>query len=174
MNAHQWSADPNGEERDGKIYGLGVSDMKGGVEAIVFALRHLAAVRNGLAGEVVATFAGDEESMGTEGTGYLLNHVAHAAGDVMISADTGSPNVLRFGEKGMIWLRLNAFGKSAHAAHVHKGDSAIEKLLDVVQELKSVRDYPVDAPAKVLAANERSAQPPNPFPAWARAMSCVM
>ncbi|WP_208866253.1 hypothetical protein [Paraburkholderia lacunae] len=45
--------------------------------------------------------------MGTEGTGYLLNHVPHAAGDAMNSADTGSPNVLRFGEKGMIWLRLD-------------------------------------------------------------------
>jgi len=163
VNAHQWSADPNGEERDGKLYGLGVSDMKGGVAAIVFALRHLAAVRNGLSGEVVATFAGDEESMGTEGTGYLLNHVPHAAGDAMISADTGSPNVLRFGEKGMIWLRLDAAGKSAHAAHVHKGDSAIEKLLDVVQELKSVRDYPVNAPAEVLAAIERSAATSEPL-----------
>jgi len=64
--------------------------------------------------------------------------------------------VLRFGEKGMIWLRLDASGKSAHAAHVHKGDSAIEKLLDTVQELKSLRDYPVDAPPEVLAAIERS------------------
>jgi succinyl-diaminopimelate desuccinylase len=64
----------------------------------------------------------------------------------MISADTGSPHVLRFGEKGMIWLRLDATGKSAHAAHVHKGDSAIEKLLDAIQELKSVRDYPVPHP----------------------------
>lgn len=158
VNAHQWSVDPNGEERDGKLYGLGVSDMKGGVAAIVFALRQLAGLRKSFAGEVVATFAGDEESMGTEGTGYLLNHVPHAAGDAMISADTGSPNVLRFGEKGMIWLRLDATGKSAHAAHVHRGDSAIEKLLDAIQELKTVRDYPVNAPAEVLAAIARSSE----------------
>ena len=157
VNAKQWSADFNGEERDGKLFGLGVSDMKGGLAAIIFALRHLAGIRDSFAGEVVATFAGDEESMGTEGSGHLLSHVPHAAGDAMISADTGSPHVLRFGEKGMIWLRLDATGKSAHAAHVHKGDSAIEKLLDAIQELKSVRDFPVAAPRQVLAAIARSA-----------------
>jgi succinyl-diaminopimelate desuccinylase len=42
VNAKQWSADFNGEERDGKLFGLGVSDMKGGLAAIIFALRHLA------------------------------------------------------------------------------------------------------------------------------------
>ncbi|BAO90413.1 M20/M25/M40 family metallo-hydrolase [Caballeronia cordobensis] len=152
VDADRWSADPNGEARDGKLYGLGVSDMKGGVAAIVFALRHLAALRDTLPGEVVATFVGDEESMGTEGAGYLLKHVPEASGDAMISADTGSPVVLRFGEKGMIWLRLDASGKSAHAAHVHRGISAIERLLDAIQDLRTLRDHPVDAPADVLAA----------------------
>ncbi|HVE10277.1 MAG TPA: M20/M25/M40 family metallo-hydrolase [Paraburkholderia sp.] len=147
-----WTTDPNGEARDGKLYGLGVSDMKGGIAAIVFALRHLAAIRDTLPGEVVATFVGDEESMGTEGAGYLLKHVPAASGDAMISADTGSPAVLRFGEKGMIWLRLAATGQSAHAAHVHKGVSAIERLVDAIQDLKSLRDHPVAAPAAVLSA----------------------
>jgi succinyl-diaminopimelate desuccinylase len=156
VDADRWSADPNGEARDGKLYGLGVSDMKGGIAAIVFALRHLAALRDTLPGEVVATFVGDEESMGTEGAGYLLKHVPEASGDAMISADTGSPAVLRFGEKGMIWLRLDASGKSAHAAHVHRGISAIERLLDAIQDLKTLRDHPVDAPADVLAAIENS------------------
>ncbi|AET92555.1 acetylornithine deacetylase or succinyl-diaminopimelate desuccinylase [Burkholderia sp. YI23] len=156
VDVDRWSADPNGEARDGKLYGLGVSDMKGGIAAIVFALRHLAPLRDTLPGEVVATFVGDEESMGTEGAGYLLKHVPEASGDAMISADTGSPAVLRFGEKGMIWLRLDASGKSAHAAHVHRGISAIERLLDAIQDLRTLRDHPVDAPADVLAAIDNS------------------
>ncbi|MGI4860149.1 MAG: M20/M25/M40 family metallo-hydrolase [Janthinobacterium lividum] len=152
VDAAGWSADFNGEERDGRLFGLGVSDMKGGVAAVIFALRQLARVRHAFSGEVVATFAGDEESMGTEGSGHLLRHVPHAAGDAMISADTGSPRVLRFGEKGMIWLRLDATGRSAHAAHVHKGDSAIEKLVDAMQEIRGLRAHPVAAPPEVLAA----------------------
>lgn len=158
VNAERWTTDFNGEQRGGKLYGLGVSDMKGGIAAIIFALRHLAEARESWCGEVVATFAGDEESMGVRGSGHLLEHVAHASGDAMISADTGSPQVLRFGEKGMIWLRLAAAGKSAHAAHVHRGDSAIEKLLDVMQELKALRDFPVLAPPEVLAAIAASAE----------------
>jgi succinyl-diaminopimelate desuccinylase len=62
--AARWTADPAGELRDGRLYGLGVSDMKGGVAASLFALRLLAAHRKEFRGEVIGTFAGDEESMG--------------------------------------------------------------------------------------------------------------
>lgn len=156
-NATAWSVNPLGEERDGRLYGLGISDMKGGVAASLFALKHLNANREALAGEVVATFAGDEESMGTLGTQFLLDHVSHARGDAMISADAGSPRVLRCGEKGLIWLELKATGKSAHAAHVHRGDSAIEKLIAVIGGLQSLRDYQVVSPQKVLDAIALSA-----------------
>ncbi|VTU36903.1 M20/M25/M40 family metallo-hydrolase [Variovorax sp. PBL-E5] len=157
VNRADWTADPSGEMRDGKLYGLGVSDMKGGIAAILFAMAQLSGVRNAFAGEVVATLVGDEESMGTDGTQHLLTHVEAARGDAMISADTGSTRVLRFGEKGMLWMRLRASGKSAHAAHVHHGDCAIEKLLAAMQSLTAVRQMAVDAPAEVLRAIERSA-----------------
>jgi succinyl-diaminopimelate desuccinylase len=152
VNREAWSTSPEGEVRDGRLYGLGVSDMKGGIAAIIFAMQQLAAVRETLKGEVVATFVGDEETMGSEGTGYLLDHVKEASGDAMICADAGSPNVLRFGEKGMIWLKLDATGRSAHAAHVHRGVSAIDRLLAVMLQLKSLQDSRVDAPIEVLEA----------------------
>jgi succinyl-diaminopimelate desuccinylase len=153
-----WSASPDGEARDGRLYGLGISDMKGGLAAILFALIHLAAHREALQGEVVATFAGDEETMGVLGSKLLLDTVPHARGDAMISADAGSPQVLRFGEKGLIWLKLIAEGRSAHAAHVHRGESAIEKLVDAIAALRAVRDLPVDAPPRVLDAIAASSQ----------------
>jgi len=64
---------------------------------------------------------------------------------------------LRFGEKGMIWLTLKATGKAAHAAHVHHGDSAIEKLVDAIQSLKALRDIAVQAPEEVTRAIAASA-----------------
>lgn len=157
-NRAEWSADPDGEVRDGKLYGLGVSDMKGGLAAILFAMRHLAAHRDALHGEVVATFAGDEETMGVLGSRLLLDTVPQARGDAMISADAGSPRVLRFGEKGMIWLKLSAKGKAAHAAHVHRGESAIEKLVDAIAALRAIRTLPVDAPPAVLHAIAASSE----------------
>jgi succinyl-diaminopimelate desuccinylase len=152
VDAARWTADPAGEERAGRLYGLGVSDMKGGLAAILFALGHLARHREGWAGEVAATFVGDEETMGELGSQFLLDTVPHAKADAMISADAGSPRVLRFGEKGMIWLSLHAHGRSAHAAHVHRGDSAIDKLLAAIDELRRLRDFPIVAPHLVLQA----------------------
>lgn len=150
--AAHWTADPAGEQRDGRLYGLGVSDMKGGVAASLFALRMLAAHRDGFDGEAVGSFVGDEESMGVLGTQFLLDTVPHARGDAMISADAGSLRVLRFGEKGMLWLRLTAAGRSAHAAHVHRGDSAIDRLLNALHRIVALRDHPVTTPPAIAQA----------------------
>jgi succinyl-diaminopimelate desuccinylase len=120
--------------------------MKGGVAASLFALRMLAAHRDQFDGEAVGTFAGDEESMGVLGSQFLLDTVPHASGDAMISADAGSLRVLRFGEKGMLWLRITARGRSAHAAHVHRGDSAIDRLLATLRQIARLRDWPVATP----------------------------
>ncbi len=156
VDEQSWTTNPKGEEKDGKLFGLGVSDMKGGIAAILTAFRFLANNTHLFSGEVVATFVGDEESMGTEGTKWLLENVEHARGDAMISADAGSPYVLRFGEKGILWLNLSAKGKSAHAAHVHRGDSAIDKLLDVITDLKALCAQEVDAPEPVTKAIDAS------------------
>jgi succinyl-diaminopimelate desuccinylase len=152
VDAARWTADPAGEERGRRLYGLGVSDMKGGLAAILFALGHLARHREGWAGEVAATLVGDEETMGELGSQFLLDTVPHAKADAMISADAGSPRVLRFGEKGMIWLSMHARGRSAHAAHVHLGDSAIDRLLAAIGELRRLQDFPIAAPQLVLQA----------------------
>jgi succinyl-diaminopimelate desuccinylase len=63
-------------------------------------------------GEIVGTFVGDEETMGVLGSQYLLDNVPHAKGDAMISGDVGSPHILRFGEKGMIWANVTATAQS--------------------------------------------------------------
>lgn len=151
-----WSADPLGEERDGKLFGLGVSDMKGGVASMLFALKHMAGCRDDWAGELVVTVAGDEETMGVLGSKLMIDTVPYASGDAVLNADVGSPSVLRVGEKGMIWLTLNARGRSAHAAHVHKGDSAIDKLIAVIIGMQKIRDWKVPAPKEVLEAIDRA------------------
>ncbi|WP_299733861.1 M20/M25/M40 family metallo-hydrolase [uncultured Tateyamaria sp.] len=140
----KWARSPEGEVEGDKAYGLGISDMKGGIAASLMALKCLAETGGDFPGEIVCTFAGDEESMGLKGTQFLLDTVPHAKGDAMICGDVGSPDVLRFGEKGMVWAKVTATGTSTHAAHVHKGDSAIEKLTSVMDAVKTLRDFPVD------------------------------
>lgn len=152
----EWTANPSGEIRDNRIYGLGISDMKGGVAAALFALKIIADFRSDFRGELVGTFVGDEETLGPLGTKFLLENSEYARGDAMISGDMGTPQVLRFGEKGMIWLKLSAKGKSAHAAHVHKGASAIEKIVGVMEEIKSLRTLRPVAPKAVTSAIQKS------------------
>jgi succinyl-diaminopimelate desuccinylase len=152
-DATTWSVSPWGEERDGRLYGLGISDMKGGVAAAVFALQILARHRSSFSGELVGTFVGDEETAsGLLGTQYLLDTVPEARGDAMISGDIGSPRVLRFGEKGLIWMTIKASGRASHAAHVHKGDSAIERIVRVMHDLQQLKLLRPNTPADVLAA----------------------
>ena len=67
------------------------------------------------------------------GTQYLLANVEEAVGDAMLNADTGSPRVVRIGEKGNVWVELEATGVANHAAHVHLGRNAVDALRDWIR-----------------------------------------
>jgi acetylornithine deacetylase/succinyl-diaminopimelate desuccinylase-like protein len=147
-----WTRDPAGEVVGDRLYGRGAADMKGGIAASISALAALARYSHAWPGEVVLTLAGDEESMGPLGTRWLLDTVPHASGDAVIIGDAGSPRVLRFGEKGFLWLEIEAEGKAAHGAHVHLGDNALERLIAALTRLQGLRDLPADAPPAVRQA----------------------
>jgi acetylornithine deacetylase/succinyl-diaminopimelate desuccinylase-like protein len=151
-DASAWTADPRGEIRGGLLYGRGAADMKGGIAASIAALASLAHTRLHWPGEAVMTLGGDEETMGPLGTKWLMDHVPDANGDWAIIGDAGSPRVLRFGEKGFLWVEIDAIGKAAHGAHVHLGDNAIERLMAALARLQTLRDLPVVAPEAVRQA----------------------
>ncbi len=123
-----WTVPPlGGVLKDGRLYGRGVCDMKGGMACSLLAAQLLAGHRDAWPGEIVLTLAGDEENMGSLGTGWMLEHIPHAKGDANICGDVGSPKVVRFGEKGLMWIEIEATGSPAHGAHVHKGPNAIDR-----------------------------------------------
>lgn len=148
-----WTVPPlGGVLKDGKLYGRGVCDMKGGIACSLLAAMLLAENRDAWEGEIVLTLAGDEENMGSLGSGYLLEHFPHAAGDANICGDVGSPKVVRFGEKGLMWVEVEATGAPAHGAHVHKGTNAIDRLRSALDYLKQLEDVPFQSPPVVTSA----------------------
>jgi acetylornithine deacetylase len=117
---------PQGFEREGRIYGLGISNMKGAVAAYVEALRALqdAGVRlrgdlliAAVAGEIEKTQQGDDQ--GAEfrgyaaGTRYLVTH-----GGVADMCILGEPteNKVVLAHFGSLWLRLSTTGPFVHTA----------------------------------------------------------
>ena len=151
-DAARWTVPPFAATiRGDRLYGRGAADMKGGIAAAIAALAALAE-HSDFAGELVLALAGDEESMGVAGTQFLLDTVPEVRGDVALVPDAGSPAVIRFGEKGLVWLDLEAAGRAAHGAHVHRGDNAAERLIEAVRRVLALRDRPVDVPASIREA----------------------
>ena len=146
----RWEHDPlGGDLVDGRIYGRGACDMKAGVAALVLAFVTLAEFREAWRGELVLTLVGDEETGGRWGTQYLLANVEEAMGDAMLNADTGSPRVVRIGEKGNVWVELEATGVANHAAHVHLGRNAVDSLVDALGAVRGLEDLTPSLPEAV-------------------------
>ena len=88
----------------------------------------------------------------------------HANGDAVIIGDAGSPRVLRFGEKGFLWVELEAVGQAAHGAHVHLGINAFDRLRTAMDALQDLRALPVlapDAVTQAIAAARSVSEPLN-------------
>ncbi|KAK7754355.1 hypothetical protein SLS62_003648 [Diatrype stigma] len=181
-NESLWTVSPltGALSADGaRLYGHGTADMKGGIAASLVAILALAQPqhRDAWHGELVLALAGDEETMGILGSGWLLDNVpavnrsrsvdkneANRNNDIaMICGDAGSPLVVRVGEKGLLWLEIQASGRSAHGAHVHRGKNAIDILLKAVDAVKrALEDLPVSMPGVVgetIAAAKAVSEP---------------
>jgi succinyl-diaminopimelate desuccinylase len=152
IHPETWLRAPTGEIVGDRLYGRGAADMKGRIAASIAAFTALADVRQHWAGEVVLSLAGDEETMGPLGTRWLMERLPHASGDAVIIGDAGFPQVVRFGEKGFLWLDVVASGKPAHGAHVHLGINAIDRLREALYTLEEIRGIEVASPPEVSAA----------------------
>ncbi|MGH1573459.1 M20/M25/M40 family metallo-hydrolase [Methylobacterium sp. P31] len=100
--------------------------------------------------------------MGPLGTRWLMDNVTWATGDAVLIADAGSPQVLRFGEKGFLWVEVEASGRPAHGAHVHRGENAIDRLraaLDRLAGLRDLRPEPPPAVREAIAASKPLSEP---------------
>lgn len=157
--AEGWIYPPfGGVLENGRIYGRGITDMKAGIAAEIMAARILGEFADALHGELVLTLAGDEGSGAENGSLHLLREVPHATGDAMLSGDVGSPEVMRFGEKGFAWIEIIARGKAAGGAHTYLGINAIDRLVAALPGVTALNGRADPLPPEVSRAINAAAE----------------
>lgn len=120
------------KERDGKYYGRGVLDMKGGIAAFLGAIRELEDSLQDYDFGIILT--SDEEVGGFDGAAKLVEEGYRPK--MLICPDGGSNfNPERFA-KGIWHITIEATGKSAHGSRPWEGQNAIENLMAVLHEIK--------------------------------------
>ncbi len=142
LGAAPWTVAPfGGEIADGKIFGRGSSDMKGGVAAFVAAAFRLAPLLSNTPGLALVITAGEER--GCEGANLLARH-GHLpkAGALLIAEPTA--NALLAGHKGVFWLEGTAKGVTAHGSMPEQGENAIYKAARAALALEAF-DFSGDA-----------------------------
>ena len=117
-----------------RLYGRGAYDMKGGLAAMMCATRDLAA-QDGVRVHFVCVC--DEESDDEHGRGSDLLVERGFTGDFAI---TGEPTDLHIGvqAKGVLAIRIDVHGRSAHGSTPWLGDNAVLKAMDVFRAIESL------------------------------------
>ena len=139
----KWTSDPfRVVERDGRLYGRGTGDMKGGVVALVVALESLQRAGVRLAGDVVFCTVTDEESSGAGGFAAVDHGVKADAG--ICAEPTGFEAWVAC--RGTLTPYITVHGRAGHAEvrqpHWRDGGAvnAIEKAVTVVDAARRLRD----------------------------------
>ena len=116
-------------EDDEYIHGRGSCDAKGIAAAQVKAAEKL--VSDGVDNIGLLFLVGEE----TSSDGAVVANQSSPGATYMINGEP-TENKLARGTKGSLWLDLRARGRMAHSAYPHLGESAIEKLLDALTDLR--------------------------------------
>jgi len=135
---------PKGFERDGRIYGLGVSNMKGALACYVEAVRSLMEDGVRLRGDVlIAAVAGEIEKT-QQGDAQGAEYRGYAAGSRYLVGHGGAADMCILGEPtesklvlahfGSLWLRLSTHGPFVHTAFSEGrlGENSIVKMHPVL------------------------------------------
>ncbi len=141
QNEEKWIVDPfKAEIKDGKMYGRGACDMKGGLGAMVAASRIVLDLFPEYNGNFVLTGTVDEEIGGAIGMQYILKKGVRAnMGIVCEPSDLMITNVC----KGLVWTKLKTIGKSAHGSMPENGINAVYKMSKILHVLEG---YTFDRP----------------------------
>src|SRR5690606_4415899 len=132
---NQWEIGPySGEIVDGKMYGRGATDMKGGNASLMIALDAIKSLGICLKGDVIFQSVVEEESGGAGTLDAVLK--GYKADAAIIPEPTNMKIFPK--QQGSKWFRLIVTGMTAHGGTRYHGVCAIEKSLIVYEHLKAL------------------------------------
>jgi glutamate carboxypeptidase len=129
-------------ERDGRLHGPGVFDMKGGIAAAMLAMRALAEAGPHRHPRVVMLWTTDEE-VGSATSRALLETEARRSDAVLVLEPSLPGGGAKTSRKGVGDFKLRVQGVSAHAGHdPGNGASAVHELARQILALEALQDLP--------------------------------
>ncbi|QVY60050.1 peptidase [Cytobacillus gottheilii] len=148
---------PEGNEKDwihhpysavvenGKLYGRGSTDMKGGTVALLLAMEAISSVGVQLKGDIIFQSVIEEESGGAGTLAAILR--GYKADGAIIPEPTNMKIFPK--QQGSMWFRITVKGKSAHGGTRYEGVNAIEKsilVMNALNRLEKMRNDQITDP----------------------------
>jgi len=168
-----WTVHPRGGlVRDGRLYGRGSADMKGGLAAMLVAMGAISRAGVGLAGPVELAVTMDEEDTALGVRHYLASgHGRGFAGCVV-----GEPTELQtvIAARGDAYLEIKITGRAAHAGSPDEGVNAIYGAARLIDDLRGWHEelaadvHPLTGPATVSVGTISGGTGPSIVPAESR------
>lgn len=135
-----WTKDPfDGALIDGKIYGRGACDMKGGLAASIIAAEAFLAIYPDFSGAIEISGTADEESGGYGGVAYLAEkgYFSPARVQHVIIPEPLNKDRVCLGHRGGWWAEIETFGEIAHGSMPFLGDCAVRHMGAVLDKFES-------------------------------------
>ncbi|MDO5088729.1 MAG: M20 family metallopeptidase [Leptotrichiaceae bacterium] len=134
-NIEDWKYDPfKGEVVNELIYGLGSTDMKGGLMAAIMAVKLFRDTGTELPCNVVINAVADEEG---GGNGSIVSAVNGIKGDAVIVCEPSDNRILT-AHMGFVFFKVRVKGIALHSAEKWKGVNAIEKAICLINEINEL------------------------------------
>jgi len=134
-----WTYDPfGGEVRDGRVYGRGACDMKGGIASALFAAVALRDSGVSLGGTLEISGTVDEETGGFAGMAYLAEKrlIAPDRTSYVIIPEPLNVDRICLGHRGVYWFQIETLGRIAHGSMPFLGSNAVDMMGAVLNSIR--------------------------------------
>jgi succinyl-diaminopimelate desuccinylase len=134
----EWKHEPYiGHIEDGKIYGRGTADMKGGLAAMLVAVKAIKESGAELKGDFLYTATAGEETDSIGAVKFVNDGGLDEVGAIIIGEP--SSGKINIAEKGAFWVEITTYGKTAHGAFPNEGINAVVHMNAFISEILSYR-----------------------------------